>query len=188
MKNKWFLLFICCLAGVAGCKKRTKTAPISSLSPKMETEPQAVVQSGEPDEQDPNIEAVRSLGRPIFPDEEQDAGAPKQSGPTQAEQQAAVDKVNAEARALNTTQKAVDAALAAVRGQLASCYEQGKVTSGSFTLSMRLHRAGQVLDSSISGLEPSVENCIRRIVGGIRIQGLTTDTMTITRTFNLSSR
>jgi len=154
----------------------------------METEPQVVVQSGEPDEEDPNIEAVRSLGKPIFPDEEPDARAPKQSGPTQEERQAAVDKANAEIRARNTTQKAVDAALAAVRGQLAGCYEQGKVTSGSFTLSLRLHRAGQVLDSSVSGLEPSVESCIKRIVDGIHIQGLTTDTMTVTRTFNISSR
>lgn len=135
-------------------------------------------------------EVLRALGPAKFENEEPDAGAAPFR--TRAAAQAAQDEEEEARRAaeekarkeLTDTEKAVNAALNKVLPQLRRCYERGGSGASSSTVSLRVHRQGYIINSSVDGASSAVNGCIQELLGNVRVQGVKTDTITVKRKFS----
>jgi hypothetical protein len=91
------------------------------------------------------------------------------------------DKAQAE------TEKAVNATLGAALPQLKPCFDKYGAPSGDVSISVRVHRSGYVNSSSATGVNADVSTCLDGILRKLKVNGVQTDSITVTRTFKFKS-
>jgi hypothetical protein len=91
------------------------------------------------------------------------------------------DKAQAE------TEKAVNATLGAALPQMKPCFDKFGAPTGSVSISVRVHRSGYVNSSSTTGVNADVSTCLDGVLRKLKVTGVQTDSITVTRTFKFKS-
>lgn len=112
-------------------------------------------------------------GRRVVPAK---AGAAKKKEPDETPEE------KAKRLAREATLKSVDGALRGASASMKRCYDQSKAKAGSATLSFRVHRSGYVMSPSVSGVDPKVRSCIEGVLKRLRVSGVKTPSLNVTRT------
>jgi hypothetical protein len=86
-------------------------------------------------------------------------------------------------KALAATEKAATNTLNSTAPQLKSCFERHGTGTVNATVSIRVHRSGHVMTSSVSGVNDAVRNCVQNILNDLKVDGVQTDSVTVQRTF-----
>jgi hypothetical protein len=84
--------------------------------------------------------------------------------------------------AREATLRSVDGALRGASAAMKGCYDRGRAKAGSATLSFRVHRSGYVISPAVSGVGPQVKSCIEGILKRLRVSGVKTSSLNVTRT------
>lgn len=87
------------------------------------------------------------------------------------------------------SEKAVTGAVNGAISGVKACFDAAKgVTAGSYTLQVRVHRSGRVLSSGVSGVDPEVNRCVEKALGGLRVSGLKTETIDVQREIKYTTK
>ncbi len=81
-----------------------------------------------------------------------------------------------------TTLHSVDNVLRGATALIKRCYDQGGAKAGSATLHFRVHRSGYVMSPSVSGVSENVKVCIEQVLSRLRVSGVKTSSLNVTRT------
>lgn len=132
--------------------------------------------------QDEAREALQALG-PVDPPEAAVARAAPRARAA-APSDPGLENRRRQARA--ATERAVTAALSSHLDQIKACYQSTSKDGARIKITMRVHRQGYVLDSSVQGVNSDAAGCISRLLGQIKVAGVQTDnTISVTRTVDL---
>lgn len=167
------------------CKKKPEPTQQPTVSP-TPTEPY-----GEPKEDNPEPDDPSAYGPPKGgPDPAEWVHREPDLGPKPDAKGAVVKKPAAsdadiaaqkEAEDKEATEKAIEASVNGALGRVKACLNQHKAAPGQYTLSVRVHRSGRVLSSSVSGLGGEANRCVQGVLSGLKVNGVLTDTITVKR-------
>jgi hypothetical protein len=172
MRLTLMLILGCGLAAAGGCK-RSPSRPDMMLSPlaKVPATPGSGAKFRPPGE------GQRSaLGAPNWGDEKAAAGGASPAARPDAMSDATVALLKR-----RDTELAVSRSLGAMRSTLEACYNREATGPTSLRLTLRLHHTGRVLDANVTGVPASARRCMLRALDQVRVPGVKTDNITITR-------
>ncbi|MCK5799031.1 MAG: hypothetical protein KAI47_17685 [Deltaproteobacteria bacterium] len=86
------------------------------------------------------------------------------------------------------TLHSVDNALRGVTASIKRCYDQSEAKAGNATLRFRVHRSGYVMSPSVSGVSGKVKVCIEQVLSRLRVSGVKTSSLNVTRTLRFKRR
>ena len=186
-RNVAIILMVCAVFPAAGCKGKSNQranarVPIS----------QDPLSADDVDEQEDRAaearqeqeEALRLLGS-VDEDEPDQGVAHEKNGPTEDEIRAEQER---EAKKLAATEQAITSAINMVRPQVLNCLSKSEAASGAATVRLKVHRAGYVLDTNVSGVGGECAACLNKTLGDLKVAGMQTDTLTVTRRFAFRNR
>jgi len=141
---------------------------------------------------EPDDRAPPPGGQPAaWPHQEPDSGRPDATPPAAPVRREAISSdadlaAYQEAKDRADTEDAVQRAVSGAIGGVQRCFERNGVAAGDRELSVRVHRSGRVLSASVEGVASPVNQCVEQALSSLRVSGMKTDTLDVTRTIRFT--